>query len=101
MLRAARELLAVRSPLDAELMVSEVLGTWWGRSLQDPQDVEDVIGGGLVGYAARQGTPAALALLAGIAALGTARQAAAAEQAALELMERGVRRPRWADHVGA
>ena len=29
MLRAARELLAVRSPLDAELMVSELLGTWW------------------------------------------------------------------------
>ena len=31
MLRAARELLAVRSPLDAELMVSELLGTWWGQ----------------------------------------------------------------------
>ena len=101
MLRAARELLAVRSPLDAELMVSELLGTWWGRSLNEPQDVEDVVGGGLVGYAARQATPAALALLAGIAALGTTRQAAAAEQAALELIERGVRRPRWADHAGA
>jgi hypothetical protein len=137
MLRAARELLAVRSPLDAELMVSELLGTWWGRTLppagakrgdsaipasasssavptgpaghagpaahiiHDPHDVEDVVGGGLVGYAARQATPAALALLAGIACLGTTRQAAAAEQAALELMERGVRRPRWADHVGA
>ena len=32
MLRAARELLAIRSPLDAELMVSELLGTWWGQS---------------------------------------------------------------------
>jgi hypothetical protein len=31
MLRAARELLAVRSPLDAELMVSELLGTWWAQ----------------------------------------------------------------------
>src|SRR5262252_10809241 len=31
MLRASRELLAVRSPLDAELMVSELLGTWWGE----------------------------------------------------------------------
>ena len=31
LLRAARELLAVRSPLDAELMVSELLGTWWGQ----------------------------------------------------------------------
>jgi hypothetical protein len=101
MLRAARELLAVRSPLDAELMVSELLGTWWGRSLRDPQDVEDLIGVGLVGYAAQQASPAALALLAGVACLGTARQATAAEQAALELIERGVRRPRWADHVGA
>jgi len=28
-LHAARELLAVRSPLDAELLVSDLLGTWW------------------------------------------------------------------------
>ena len=31
MLRAARELLALRSPLDAALVVSEMLGTWWGQ----------------------------------------------------------------------
>ena len=30
MLLAARELLAVRSPLDAELMVSDMIGAWWG-----------------------------------------------------------------------
>ena len=55
MLRAARELLAVRSPLDAELMVSELLGTWWGerppRSAQG--DVEELVGEGLVSYAAQ------------------------------------------------
>ncbi|HKB32216.1 MAG TPA: hypothetical protein VKD26_15445 [Streptosporangiaceae bacterium] len=112
MLKAARELLAVRSPLDAELMVSEILGTWWGQRLrpgrQDSQgtrrrsgaDIEELVGEGLVAYAARQNNPAALALLAGIACLGTTRQAAQAEQAALELMDRGVSRPRWADHVG-
>jgi hypothetical protein len=110
MLRAARELLAVRSPLDAELMVSEILGTWWGqrlsrdargaRSRRGGADIEEVVGEGLVAYAARQENPAALALLAGIACLGTARQAAQAEQAALKLMERGVPRPRWADQVG-
>ncbi len=110
MLRAARELLAVRSPLDAELMVSEILGTWWGQRLaRDAQgtrvrrgaaDLEEVVGEGLVAHAARQESPAALALLAGIACLGTARQAAQAEQAALGLMERGVPRPRWADQVG-
>jgi len=110
MLRAARELLAVRSPLDAELMVSELLGTWWGQRSTKAggrpvrrrrADVEELVGEGLVAYAAQQGTPAALALLSGIACLGTPRQAANAEQAALALMERGVARPRWAEHVGA
>ena len=110
MLRAARELLAVRSPLDAELMVSEMLGTWWGqqpgRAGQKPArrrqaDIEELVGEGLVAYAALQGSPAALALLSGIACLGTPRQASRAEQAALALMERGVARPGWAEHVGA
>jgi hypothetical protein len=110
MLRAARELLAVRSPLDAELMVSELLGTWWGQRSTRPggrevrrrrADVEELVGEGLVAYAAQQGSPAALALLSGIACLGTPRQAASAEQAALALMERGVARPGWAEHVGA
>jgi len=110
MLRAARELLAVRSPLDAELMVSELLGTWWSqepaRSGQPEirrrrADVEELVGEGLVAYAAEQGTPAALALLSGIACLGTPRQAAKAERAALTLMERGVARPAWAARAGA
>jgi hypothetical protein len=165
MLRAARELLAVRSPLDAELMVSELLGTWWGRQArwsqqgrrgqhagsaqrsgpgQHPRsgqqsraaqhaaaqpsagqqtaaqqaaaqqgrrgggstarrraDIEEIIGEGLVNYAAEQGSPAALALLSGIACLGTPRQAAQAERSALALMDRGVARPGWAEHVGA
>ncbi|HEX3490765.1 MAG TPA: hypothetical protein VHU92_15560 [Streptosporangiaceae bacterium] len=110
MLRAARELLAVRSPLDAELMVSELLGTWWGqqpgrRGMRETRrrraDIEELVGEGLVAYAAEQGSPAALALLSGIACLGTPRQCAQAEQAALEQMERGVARPAWADHVGA
>jgi hypothetical protein len=106
MLRAARELLAVRSPLDAELMVSELLGTWWGqqggrRGPRRRADVEELVGEGLVRYAAEQGSPAALALLSGIACLGTPRQAVQAEQAALALMDRGVARPAWAEHVGA
>jgi hypothetical protein len=169
MLRAARELLAVRSPLDAELMVSELLGTWWGKQARWSQqgrrgqhagsarpgsgqhhpagqhgrsaqhaagqqtagqqaagqrtegqrtegqqtrrgggstarrraDIEEIIGEGLVSYAAEQGSPAALALLSGIACLGTPRQAAQAERSALALMDRGVARPAWAEHVGA
>src|SRR5215472_1403322 len=87
MLRAARELLAVRSPLDAELMVSELLGTWWGhrtggrtRGATRRAGIEELVGEGLVSYAAEQGSPAALALLSGIACLGTSSQAAQAEQ---------------------
>jgi len=108
MLRAARELLAVRSPLDAELMVSELLGTWWGqqgsrgaRNARRRAEIEELVGEGLVGYAAEQGSPAALALLSGIACLGTSRQAVQAERAALRLMDQGVARPAWAEHVGA
>jgi hypothetical protein len=106
MLRAARELLAVRSPLDAELMVSELLGTWWGRRRprvrgRRAASVEQLVGEGLVDYAAGQRSPAALALLSGIACLGTPRQAVKAERAALELIEAGVPCPGWAEHLGA
>ncbi|HEV7935337.1 MAG TPA: hypothetical protein VGP70_23865 [Actinomadura sp.] len=99
MLRHARELLAVRSPLDAELIVSKILGAWWGRRLDD-SDVEEMVGEALVEHAARAGTPAALALLTGMAYLGTSRQAAMAERSALDLMDRGVARAGWADRVG-
>jgi len=82
LLRAARELLAVRSPLDAELMVSELLGTWWGQrgGGRRAATVEQLVGEGLVDYAGEQRSPAALALLSGIACLGTSRQAAKAER---------------------
>ena len=103
LLHAARELLAVRSPLDAELLVSDLLGTWWPQRHHTigGTGVEQLVGEGLVEYAARQRSPAALALLSGIACLGTSRQAAAAEQAAIRLIDAGVRAPGWADHLGA
>ncbi|GAA3177966.1 hypothetical protein GCM10010486_52200 [Nonomuraea roseoviolacea subsp. carminata] len=99
-MQAARELLAVRSPLDAELMVSDMIGAWWGRRVRGG-DVEQVLGEGLVDYAAKAGTPASLTLLICLAYLGTARQGAKAEGAALAMMESGVARPGWADRVGA
>ena len=101
-LHAARELLAVRSPLDAELLVSDLLGTWWPQRHHTigGAGVEQLVGEGLVEYAAGRRSPAALALLSGIACLGTSRQAAAAEQAAITLIDAGVRTPRWADHLG-
>jgi hypothetical protein len=103
LLHAARELLAVRSPLDAELLISDLLGTWWPQRHHTigGTGVEQLIGEGLVEYAAQRRSPAALALLSGIACLGTSRQAAAAEQAAIRLIDAGVRAPRWAEHLGA
>jgi hypothetical protein len=103
LLHAARELLAVRSPLDAELMVSDLLGTWWPQRHHaiGGAGIEQLVGEGLVEYAAQQRSPAALALLSGIACLGTSRQAVAAEQAAIALIDAGVRSPRWAEHLGA
>jgi len=103
LLRAARELLAVRSPLDAELLVSDLLGTWWPQRHHTigGTGVEQLVGDGLIDYAAQRHSPAALALLSGIACLGTSRQAAAAEQAAITLIDAGVRTPRWAEHLGA
>jgi hypothetical protein len=103
LLHAARELLAVRSPLDAELMVSELLGTWWPQRHHSAggAGVEQVVGEGLVDYAAGQPSPAALALLSGVACLGTPRQAIAAEQGAITMIESGVKAPSWADHLGA
>jgi hypothetical protein len=100
LLRAARELLAVRSPLDAEIIVSQFLGTWWDQR-RSGQDVERLIGEGLVEYAAGQPSPVALALLSGIACLGTPRQAVAAERAAITMMDSGVKAPAWAERLGA
>lgn len=99
MLLHARELLAVRSPLDAELIVSEILGAWYGRRTSGG-DVEELVGEALLDYASEQGTPASLALLAGVAYLGTPRQAATAEHKALRLIDEGVARPPWAHSVG-
>jgi hypothetical protein len=103
LLQGARELLAVRSPLDAELLVSDLLGTWWPQRHHTigGAGIEQLVGEGLVSYAAQQRSPAALALLSGIACLGTSRQAAAAEQAAIQLIDLGVKTPGWAEHLGA
>jgi hypothetical protein len=84
-------------------MVSELLGTWWGQrgGGRRATTVEQLVGEGLVDYAGHQGSPAGLALLSGIACLGTPRQAAKAERAALDLIEAGVPCPGWAQHLGA
>ncbi len=100
MLRAARALLAMRHPLDAELGVSEMLGSWWGRRVPGV-DVDRFLGDGLVTHAAESGSPAGLALLAGITVLGTSQhQRVLAEKAMQDLDARGVTRPGWAASLG-
>ncbi|WP_461000759.1 hypothetical protein [Streptomonospora sediminis] len=100
MLRAARTLLATRDPLDAEVGVSEMLGSWWGRRVPGV-DIERVLGEGLIAHAAASGTPAGLALLTGISVLGTTvRQRELAEKGAAALVDLGTARPVWAEPIG-
>ncbi|MFC4561178.1 hypothetical protein ACFO4E_04825 [Nocardiopsis mangrovi] len=100
MLRATRALLATRNPLDAELGVSEMLGSWWGRRMPG-MDIEHRLAEGLIARAAGAGTPAGLALLAGIRVLGISeRHRELAETGVQELTSRDVRRPAWADSLG-
>jgi drug/metabolite transporter (DMT)-like permease len=101
MLRAARALLAMRHPLDAELAFSELLGTWWGERLPGV-DVERLLGEGLITHATASGKPAGLGVLAAITALGTsASQRELAEQGMIALRERGLQAPAWAAQLGA
>ncbi|GHC90738.1 hypothetical protein GCM10007079_37250 [Nocardiopsis terrae] len=101
MLRAARALLAMRHPLDAELAFSELLGSWWGERLPGV-DVERLLGEGLITHATAAGKPAGLGVLAAITALGTsASQRELAEQGMIALRERGLQAPAWASQLGA
>lgn len=89
----------MRELLDAELFVSEVLGTWWGQRLPEG-DVEEVVGEALVEHAARSDDPTALALLLGIERLGTPGQSIKARSGAQRLAAAGVRPPPWAERIG-
>lgn len=101
MLRAARALLAMRHPLDAELAFSEMLGTWWGEQVPGV-DVERLLGEGLIAHATASGTPAGLGILAAITALGaSSAQRSLAEQGMIALEERGLQVPAWASQLGA
>ncbi|GAA3967228.1 hypothetical protein [Thermobifida alba] len=96
LLRGARALLTVRHPLDAELTVSELLGSWQEMRTRDI-DPDRLIGEGLLDYARRAATPAALALLTGVSSVGvTARHRLLARRGVRELTARGIARPRWA-----
>src|SRR5574341_718717 len=69
LLRAARPLPRTDDPLDVEVLVSGLVGSWWTTTLPG-DDPEADHTAGLIAYAERKGGPAALALLRGLAALG-------------------------------
>ncbi|MBN3585347.1 hypothetical protein JYB64_23445, partial [Algoriphagus aestuarii] len=95
LLRGARALLTVRHPLDAEITVSELLSTWQEMRTRDI-DPDLIIGEGLLDYARRAATPAALALLTGVSTIGvSARHRLIARRGARELAARGIASPHW------
>jgi hypothetical protein len=97
LLRDFLPLVAEEDPLRGELVTSEVIGEWW--QLPGYADPERTVGLGLIGYAAGKATPAALALLRGMQALGvTERQRTEAREGAERLAARGMPEPAW---VGA
>ncbi|MDQ3990299.1 MAG: DUF1841 family protein [Actinomycetota bacterium] len=91
---AGADLAELDDPLQAEMLVSELVGTWAGRLLTEG-DPEVIFGEGLIGHAERAGTPAALAVLRGLAELGTDTQRRKAAAAAAKLAGRGVAEPGW------
>ncbi|WP_017612555.1 hypothetical protein [Nocardiopsis salina] len=100
MLRAARALLAMRHPLDAEISFSKLLGSWWGERLPGV-DVDRLIGEGLIAHATASDRPEGLGVLAAVTALGTNdTQRALAEQGVIVLRERGLTGPGWATQLG-
>lgn len=86
--------------LQVELFTSELIGEWW-RAPEPYDDPERTVGLGLIRYAGRTSTPAALALLRAMAALAvTSEQRTAAAQGADLLAERGLAAPEWEPAIG-
>ena len=99
-LSMADELLDVDCGLDAELMVSALLGASWQSMAGTGLDPDRVFTAGLIDYAARRPTPASLAMLTALEALSAEPLAGQARAAAADLARRGVPRPGWADRLG-
>lgn len=100
LLRAFRPMVKVTDPLEVEVLASGLLGSWW-KGLPPGEDPDQLFGEGAIGYAARQGSREAMALLRAFQAVGvTAEQREAAAAAASELAAGGVAEPAWAPRIG-
>jgi hypothetical protein len=105
-LNEAREVLAhVRTPIDAELWGSDMIGALYSRgpdgSPPDDADVMAELAVSLVPAAERKATADALALLRILGALGSPVLRAAATEAADRVHAGGVPNPVWAARLGA
>ncbi|WP_283139795.1 DUF1841 family protein [Rhizohabitans arisaemae] len=94
MLRGARDLLSVPDPVEAELTASLLISPWW-MSRERAESMEDALADGVVGYAVRQRSREALALLRAVSKLGPRSVRAKAGAAADGLSRSGVAEPPW------
>lgn len=102
-LNEAREVLShVRTPIDAELWGSDMIGALGGHaSGGDNAGVMAELVTSLVPAAEKDATPAGLALLRVLGAIGTDALKTAATEAAERVAARGVPDPGWATGIGA
>jgi hypothetical protein len=90
---------SLKSPLDAEMWGSELLGML--RLLGfDPEEVEELVARVVVPMAEAASTPAALAILVVLASLGGTELARTAQAARQKLVSDGVAEPGWAAGLG-
>lgn len=99
MLRAFGPLAKATDPLEAEVLASGLIGSWWKR-LPPGENPEAVIGQGLIDHAARVATPQALALLRALAVVGATAAQREAAATATTLAAAGVAEPAWAAGIG-
>lgn len=90
----------IDTALDAELMASTLLGSWWPSRLElGAGDPDEEIGGPLVAEIARCGGPGALAALIAIAEVSGSELGLDARERAGKLRAAGVPPPPWADAI--
>jgi hypothetical protein len=99
MVRAARELLTIRDPLEAEMWASSLLGMFDGLELIG-EDPLLFFGRALVRHAAGSDRPESLALLLALSAVAPGEVAKPARTEAARLGGRGVPSPNWAEALG-
>jgi len=97
---AEANLAAVRSPLDAELWGTEMLGILTSSGFDLPA-TEDFVAEAIVPMAEEAGTPTALAMLVVLSGIGGPSLSGAAAGARRRLVGRGVPEPAWSEKIGA